>query len=441
MNKLNILGLVLLLSIFTGCVNKQNTESKLKPINKESFVEKSTIHDAVRINDLELVEYFLENGVDIDSKDKFGYTPLHLAARFNHYEIAKLLIDKGANTNTKDKYSDSPLIDSTRNGYSAMSELLLCNDAQRTITDKYGLTPYEYALRDNDIRLTKLLKMEDLQKVCKRKVKTVAPEVEYSVDKPFEGQSITLDDVKVITETTPMICGDLIDPSVLQIQISLDGGKTIFDANIDKENKRWCAEVTKPVKNGSYEVAAISINQLNKMTRVEDSFKVIIEDSLLEQLKEEFKNDFKKWSLELVEDSYILRFKNSSSMFSRGSDEVSDEYTKIFNEFFPKYLNIIKNNADIIASVSIQGHTSSRYRTAKTPEEKFEKNRALSQKRADAVLRFLQRVDTPIVRENRGFIREYFKAEGKSSSELIYNDDGSENIEASRRVEFKIEIK
>ena len=83
-------------------------------------------------------------------------------------------------------------------------------------------------------------------------------------------------------------------------------------------------------------------------------------------------------------DSYTIRFKDSS-MFLRGKNEISDDYKKIFNQFFPRYLEIIGKNIDKINTISIQGHTSSRYRTAKTQEEKFEKNRVLSQKRADTV--------------------------------------------------------
>jgi outer membrane protein OmpA-like peptidoglycan-associated protein len=40
----------------------------------------------------------------------------------------------------------------------------------------------------------------------------------------------------------------------------------------------------------------------------------------------------------------------------------------------------------------------------------------------------------------RRFIRDYVTANGLSSSHLIYNKDGTENIEASQRVEFKIDL-
>jgi outer membrane protein OmpA-like peptidoglycan-associated protein len=128
-------------------------------------------------------------------------------------------------------------------------------------------------------------------------------------------------------------------------------------------------------------------------------------------------------------------------MFLRGKNEISDEYKKIFNQFFPRYLAIISKNIDKINTVSIQGHTSSRYRTAKTQEEKFEKNRILSQKRADTVLAYLKGIENITVYENKDLIKDFFISEGKASSELIYNQDGTENIKASRRVEFKINLK
>ena len=67
------------------------------------------------------------------------------------------------------------------------------------------------------------------------------------------------------------------------------------------------------------------------------------------------------------------------------------------------------------------------------------KNKALSQKRADAVLKYASEITDPVVGENSKFIKDEFKAVGKASSELVYNADGTENYELSRRVEFRIE--
>jgi flagellar motor protein MotB len=436
MKRVHIIFMSIILAFSIGCAQKDNTITEIKPLKKENLVNSSTIHDAVRINDLELVKYFVKEGIDINSKDKFGYTPLHLAARFNHLKIAQFLIDNKANVNTQDKYLDSPLLDSTRNGYSKMSELLICSGADRSIADKYKLTPYKYALSANDIRLTKLLKMEDLSSFCNKKEEKNL----NSSNIGFKGPSITVDDNNVIKEAMPIICGDILDPSVLQVQVSLDEGKSVYDANLDMKNKRWCAKVSNHQKAGEYKASVISMNKSNKMTRVEDKFKIAFDDIIITFLKKEFENEFEKWNLELLADSYTIRFKDSS-MFLRGKNEISDEYKKIFNQFFPRYLAIISKNIDKINTVSIQGHTPSRYRTAKTQEEKFEKNRILSQKRADTVLAYLKGIENITVYENKDLIKDFFISEGKASSELIYNQDGTENIKASRRVEFKINLK
>lgn len=51
----------------------------------------------------------------------------------------------------------------------------------------------------------------------------------------------------------------------------------------------------------------------------------------------------------------------------------------------------------------------------------------------------MSKISDPEVTENKGFINNAFVADGKSSSQLVLNEDGSENIELSRRVEFRIE--
>ena len=51
----------------------------------------------------------------------------------------------------------------------------------------------------------------------------------------------------------------------------------------------------------------------------------------------------------------------------------------------------------------------------------------------------MSEVSDPEVVDNKVFIKKAFVPEGKSSSQLVLNEDGSENIELSRRVEFRIE--
>ncbi|RXJ89407.1 hypothetical protein CRV01_07955 [Arcobacter sp. CECT 8983] len=415
-------SLVFILSVFAGCATK-NTGS---PVEKD-------LHYAVRVNDMMLLNELL-NKENIDTKDEYGYTPLHIAARFNHFDIAKVLISKGAQINTKDNYFDTPLIDSVKKGYTFMSELLICNGAKINAKDEKGVSVYEYARELNDNRTAKLLSSKNIQQECIGKV--ITPK--KTTNTQFYNQ-ISIDEYGILTDNTPNICGDIYDEDVRRIQISFDSGESVIEANI--LGKRWCAQVEEKLLNGYYRVDAISVNSINEKGLTSEELEIKAINSLPALLKKEFENDFAKWNASFDENRLIFRFNNPSLMFERGSNNLKQEYKNILSDFFPRYIAALVEYKNSIKNVYVEGHTSSAYSSAKSEEEKFSKNMALSQERADAVLEYLKTSLDSIVIENESFIDNTFKAVGKSSKELILNSDGSENPELSRRVEFKIEIK
>jgi len=69
------------------------------------------IHGAVGpIGDIEAVKEFLATGTDVNAKeDELGMPPLSVATTFGHKEIVELLIAEGANVNAKDENSLTPL--------------------------------------------------------------------------------------------------------------------------------------------------------------------------------------------------------------------------------------------------------------------------------------------------------------------------------------------
>ncbi len=54
------------------------------------------------------VELLVENGADINAKDKWGKTPLHNAAYKHDYEIASFLVSRGADVNAKNNDGETP---------------------------------------------------------------------------------------------------------------------------------------------------------------------------------------------------------------------------------------------------------------------------------------------------------------------------------------------
>lgn len=66
-------------------------------VNDPGASDRRPLHRAAGAGHLNLVQYFLEIGAEIDAIDKSGRTALHWAAISGHTEIVKLLLSKGAN--------------------------------------------------------------------------------------------------------------------------------------------------------------------------------------------------------------------------------------------------------------------------------------------------------------------------------------------------------
>lgn len=52
----------------------------------------TALHFAAGYNRIEVVKYLIDNGSDIQAKDKGGLVPLHNACSYGHYEVTELLV-------------------------------------------------------------------------------------------------------------------------------------------------------------------------------------------------------------------------------------------------------------------------------------------------------------------------------------------------------------
>jgi hypothetical protein len=87
--------------------------------------------DAARKGDLKRVQKLLDSGVDVNQRDKTGFTALHWAAMTNKQEVAKFLIQKKADINAREfQYKLSPLDVAKSRRFKDMAELLIKNGAK-----------------------------------------------------------------------------------------------------------------------------------------------------------------------------------------------------------------------------------------------------------------------------------------------------------------------
>ena len=67
------------------------------------------IHEAAAFGNIEAIKQHLAADVDVNAKDRMGWTPLCEAAINGHKEIAELLIANSADVNAKDDRGMTPL--------------------------------------------------------------------------------------------------------------------------------------------------------------------------------------------------------------------------------------------------------------------------------------------------------------------------------------------
>ena len=90
------------------------------------------LHGAVLSNDLSQIKKILDNGADVNLRDKkrFGFTAL-MAAAFNGYtEAAKLLIAYGADVNAITSTGETALMVAARASHAEAMNLLIDNGAE-----------------------------------------------------------------------------------------------------------------------------------------------------------------------------------------------------------------------------------------------------------------------------------------------------------------------
>lgn len=125
----------------------------------------------------------------------------------------------------------------------------------------------------------------------------------------------------------------------------------------------------------------------------------------------------------------------SSILFTRSEADLTAAGKRMIDKFLPVYLDVLLSSEyrDNLSEIIIEGHTDS--------VGSYLSNLELSQTRALAVANYVLSDEfTAISREDKNFLRSIMTANGRSESNLIYDENGVEDADASRRVQFKFRL-
>ncbi|KAM4770881.1 ankyrin repeat and SOCS box protein 3 [Rhinophrynus dorsalis] len=148
-------------------INGSHSSSGWNPLHQASFMERTDI-----------MQLLFDNGVDKESEDEFGITPIFIAAQYGKYESLNLLLLHGVNVNCQARDKATPLFIAAQEGHDKCVELLLskgadpnlhCND----VDDAWQLPIHAAAQMGRSKTLDLLLPVTD--RVCGTEKGRVSP--------------------------------------------------------------------------------------------------------------------------------------------------------------------------------------------------------------------------------------------------------------------------
>ncbi len=158
-----------------------------------------------------------------------------------------------------------------------------------------------------------------------------------------------------------------------------------------------------------------------------------VKADVIEALRQEFAANNINVVIDETNGALVL---DSSVLFDYDETELTQEGEAVLGSVLPIYCSVLMEEEyfPYLAEIIVDGYTDS--------SGGYAYNLSLSQRRSLAVADYLLNLSSGFLsEENQADLREHLTVNGHSSSNLILDENGNEDAEASRRVEVKFRLK
>uniref|UniRef100_A0A8D8S9X4 asparaginase n=1 Tax=Cacopsylla melanoneura TaxID=428564 RepID=A0A8D8S9X4_9HEMI len=173
--EVNKLKKILYPAMLQSAVREGNVD-KIKDMQKygadlsmTDFDGRNILHTACSSGKLNIVQYCLENGVSVHTRDNYNISPLHEAIIADQHDIIKLLRKCGAHLTNESMFLGDVLTNAAARGMVRRLQSYLLAGVSLNQTDSIGLTPLHAAITTNELECVKFLLLQQVDVNIKNK--------------------------------------------------------------------------------------------------------------------------------------------------------------------------------------------------------------------------------------------------------------------------------